>query len=100
MSSRCSSFPLAFVVWFVCGCGSAGPPPQQIAVNVNPATITVRTGDTQQFFATVTGTSNLSVTWSVNGTPGGDTTNGIISPAGLYTPPAQVPAQNKVLVTP
>jgi uncharacterized protein (DUF1800 family) len=99
MSSRCSSFPLAFVVWFVCGCGSAGPPPQQIAVNVNPATITVRTGDTQQFFATVTGTSNLSVTWSVNGTPGGDTTNGIISPAGLYTPPAQVPAQNKVLVT-
>src|SRR5260370_5682355 len=27
MSSRCLSFLLALVVWFVCGCGSAGPPP-------------------------------------------------------------------------
>src|SRR5437899_2056909 len=99
MSSRWSSFSLALVVWFVCGCNSAGPPPQQIAVNVTPATITVRTGDTQQFLATVTGTTNQSVTWSVNGTPGGDNTNGTISLAGLYTPPAQIPAQNKILVT-
>jgi hypothetical protein len=99
MSSRCLSFLLALVVWFVCGCGSAGPPPPQISVNVTPATITVRTGDTQQFFATVTGTANQSVTWSVNGTPGGDNTNGTISPTGLYTPPAQVPAQNQIRVT-
>src|SRR5437899_3011510 len=99
MSSRWSSFSLALVVWFVCGCNSAGPPPQQIAVNVTPATITVRTGDTQQFLATVTGTTNQSVTWSVNGTPGGDNTNGTISLAGLYTPPAQIPAQNKISVT-
>ncbi len=99
MSSRCLSLPLAVVVWFVCGCGSASSPPQQITVNVTPTTITVRTGDTQQFNATVNGTLNQSVTWSVNGTPGGDTTNGTISPAGLYTPPAQVPAQNKILVT-
>ncbi len=99
MPSRWLTFPHALVVWFVCGCNSAGPPPQQIAVNVAPATITVRTGDTQQFFATVTGTANQSVTWSVNGTPGGDTTNGTISTAGLYTPPAQIPAQNQILVT-
>jgi uncharacterized protein (DUF1800 family) len=99
MSSRLLTFPLALVVWFVCGCNSAGPPPQQIAVNVTPATITVRTGDTQQFFASVTGTTNQSVTWSVNGTPGGDNTNGTISPVGLYTPPAQIPAQNKISVT-
>ena len=99
MSSRCLSFPLAFVVCFVCGCGSSGPPPQQIAVNVTPTAITVRTGDTQQFIATVAGTTNQSVTWSVNGTTGGDATNGTISPRGLYTPPAQVPAQNKITVT-
>src|SRR5260370_5751822 len=99
MSSRWLSFPLALVVWFVCGCGSSGPPPQQISVNVTPATIAVRTGDTQQFFATVTGTTNQSVNWSVNGTPGGNSTNGTISTAGLYTPPAQVPGQNKILVT-
>src|SRR3989475_2109965 len=99
MSSRWLTFPLALVVWFVCGCNSGGPPPQQITVNLTPATITVRTGDTQQFFATVTGTTNQSVTWSVNGTPGGDNTNGTISTAGLYTPPAQIPAQNKISVT-
>jgi uncharacterized protein (DUF1800 family) len=99
MSSRCLSFPLALAVLFICGCGSSSPPPQQIAVNVTPATITVRTGDTQQFFATVTGTLNQSVTWSVNGTPGGDATNGTISLAGLYAPPAQIPAQNQIRVT-
>jgi uncharacterized protein (DUF1800 family) len=99
MSSRCLSFPLAFVLCFVCGCGSAGPPPQQLAVNVAPSTITVRTGDTQQFSVTVTGTTNQSVTWSVNGTPGGDSTNGTISLSGLYTPPAQIPAQNQIRVT-
>src|SRR2546425_948934 len=99
MSSRWSSFSLALVVLYVCGCNSAGSPPRQIAVNVTPATITVRTGDTQQFLATVTGTTNQSVTWSVNGTPGGDNTNGTISLAGLYTPPAQIPAQNKISVT-
>src|SRR6266481_361561 len=98
MSSRWSSFPLALVV-LLCGCSSSGPPPQQITVNVTPATATVRTGDTQQFIATVNGTTNQSVTWSVNGTVGGDTTNGTISPNGLYTPPVQVPAQNKILVT-
>jgi uncharacterized protein (DUF1800 family) len=27
MSSRWFAFPLALVVWFVCGCNSAGPPP-------------------------------------------------------------------------
>src|SRR5258707_2862325 len=98
MSSRWSSLPLALVV-LSCGCGSSGPPPQQIIVNITPTTATVRTGDTQQFFATVTGTTNQSVTWSVNGTLGGNTTNGTISPVGLYTPPAQVPAQNKISVT-
>src|SRR5713226_7046442 len=99
MSSRWLSFPAAFVVWFVCGCGSAGPPPQQITVNVTPATIIVRTGDTQQFFATVAGTTNQTVTWSVNEVAGGDATRGTISAAGLYTPPAQPPNPNQVQVT-
>ena len=99
MSSRWLSFPLTLVVLLICGCGSSGPPPQKIVVNVTPASVTVRTGDTQQFFASVTGTTNQSVTWSVNGTAGGNNTSGTISPAGLYAPPAQVPAQNQILVT-
>src|SRR5260370_8978911 len=100
MSSRWLLFPLALVVWFVCGCGSSGPPPQQITVDVTPSTITVRTGDTQQFFATVTGTTNQTVTWSVNGVAGGDATRGTITASGLYTPPAQPPNPNQVHVTP
>src|SRR5260370_6002696 len=60
MSSRWLSFLLALVVLLICGCSSSGPPPQQIAVSVTPTTATVRTGDTQQFFATVTGTTNQS----------------------------------------
>jgi hypothetical protein len=99
MRSRWLLFAHTLVVSFIYGCGSAGPPPQQITVNVTPATATVRAGDTQQFNASVNGTANQSVNWSVNGTPGGDSTNGTISVAGLYTPPAQVPAQNKILVT-
>lgn len=99
MSSRWLSCSLTLVVCFVCGCGSASPPPQQIAVNVTPAAITVRIGDTQQFVAIVTGTTNQSVTWSVNGTPGGNSANGTISLTGLYTPPAQLPAQNQIRVT-
>jgi uncharacterized protein (DUF1800 family) len=87
------------MVWFVCGCGSAGSPPQQITVNVIPSTTTARTGDTQQFFATVTGTTNQAVTWSVNGVAGGDATRGTITVAGLYSPPAQPPNPNQVQVT-
>src|SRR5260370_28222540 len=99
MSSRWLLFPLALVVWFVCGCGSSGPPPQQITVDVTPSTITVRTGDTQQFFATVTGTTNQTVTGSVNGLAGGDARRGPIPASGLYTPPAQPPNPNQVQVT-
>lgn len=48
----------------------------------------VVTTQTQQFTATVTETTNLSVNWSVDGTAGGSATTGTISASGLYTPPA------------
>ncbi len=99
MPSRWFSFPLALVVSYVWGCASSGPPPQQITVNITPTAATIRAGDTQQFFATVTGTTNQSVTWSVNGVAGGDATSGTVTAFGLFTPPVQVPAQNKILVT-
>src|SRR5216684_3797700 len=99
MSSRWLSFPLTLVLLLICGCGSSGPAPQQIVVNVTPASVTVRTGDTQQFFASVTGTTNQTVNWSVNVVAGGDATRGTITAAGLYTPPAQPPNPNQVQVT-
>ncbi|MFN0121366.1 MAG: DUF1800 family protein [Blastocatellia bacterium] len=59
-----------------------------IVITLAPATTAVAPGAKQQFTATVTGTSNTAVYWSVNG--GG--ANGTISAGGLYTAPAVAPA--------
>ena len=51
-----------------------------VAVSISPSSASLLTGGTQQFTATITGTSNTAVTWS--------TTGGIVSSDGLYTAPA------------
>lgn len=66
--------------------------PLPITVALNPTSTAVVVGAARQFAATVGGTSNVGVTWSVNNTPGGDATVGTISSSGLYTAPAAVPA--------
>lgn len=55
------------------------PVPRQVGVSVAPVSVSVNSGTTQQFSATVTGTSNTSVTWSA--------TAGSISQVGVYTAP-------------
>src|SRR5579885_1068656 len=65
--------------------------PPVIMVSVSPATTTVFTSGTAQFTATVTGTSNTAVTWSVGGVAGGNQTLGTINASGLYTAPTLVP---------
>jgi polygalacturonase len=52
----------------------------------------VYTGQTAQYTAAVTGVSNQTVTWSVDGTAGGSTLSGTISASGLYTPPPTAPS--------
>jgi hypothetical protein len=56
-------------------------------------------GNTQTFAATVTNTSNTSVTWSVNGMPGGNVSVGTITSAGIYTAPADLPSTANVSVS-
>jgi len=63
-----------------------------VDVNIVPGSATVPLGDTQQFAASVTGTSNTDVTWQVNHMTGGNGTVGKISAAGLYQAPATQPA--------
>jgi serine protease len=70
-----------------------------IAVSVTPTTVSVIAGATQSFVASVTGSSNLSVNWSVNGVAGGNATVGMISTTGMYTAPMAVPAPATVTVT-
>jgi Glycosyl hydrolases family 39/Bacterial Ig-like domain (group 2) len=59
-----------------------------VAVSVAPSAATLAPGQTQQFQATVTNTSNTNVTWSVDGTAGGSAQIGTIAANGLYTAPA------------
>jgi hypothetical protein len=56
---------------------SATPPPT-VAVSISPTSPLLSTGGTQQFAASVTGTTNTAVTWSATG--------GTVS-SGLYTAP-------------
>ncbi len=58
----------------------------------------VRLGSTDQFTATVTNESSTAVMWQVNGVTGGNSTVGMISTAGVYTPPAAIPTPNAVTV--
>jgi IPT/TIG domain len=51
------------------------------------------------FSASVTGTSNTAVTWSVNSITGGSSTFGTVDSTGKYTAPASLPSPNTVNVT-
>jgi len=69
-----------------------------IGVTVVPSSRDAIINQSVEFFATVTGTTDQRVTWSVNGIIGGDSTNGTITPAGLYTAPATVPKIRDVTI--
>ncbi|HET9551828.1 MAG TPA: Ig-like domain-containing protein [Anaeromyxobacteraceae bacterium] len=65
-------------------CGSsATAPAADVALDFQPASVQVRPGDQVQFTATVTGTSNRTVLWSVSE----GSACGSITQNGLYTAP-------------
>jgi hypothetical protein len=70
-----------------------------ISVSITPTTASVQTGMTQTFTATVKGSPNTAVNWSVNGVAGGSAAVGMISTAGVYTAPMAVPSPAAVTVT-
>jgi hypothetical protein len=70
-----------------------------IAVSVSPSSVQVAVGTKQQFTATVTGTSNPSVTWTLSGASCGSGACGTLSSTGLYTAPSSVPASPHVTIT-
>ena len=61
------------------------------------ASVTV--GESSQYAATVTGSTDTAVSWSVDGVVGGDATVGSISTNGLYKAPATAPPSSKVTIT-
>lgn len=68
-------------------------------VSVTPSTAQVPASGAQQFQATVLGPTNTAVTWSVNGTAGGNSVVGTIDGSGLYTAPSTTPSPATVTVT-
>jgi hypothetical protein len=68
----------------------ASPAFSAVTITISPKTVNVRLGSTQAFTATVTGTTNLAVTWNVNGVAGGNSSVRTIN-AGNYTAPAMSP---------
>jgi len=93
------------------GCGGVGSAPinggtlARVGVSVAPPNMTVTTGTTQTFTATVINTSETRVGWLVNGFPGGinpadqSTPFGTIDKNGNYTAPPFIPAPPTVTVT-
>jgi len=81
---------MGWVIWMAVGLGTAcggghgstQPAPQAVSVAIAPLGASLWTGGTQAFLATVTGSTNQLVTWSVVEASGGS-----ISAAGLYTAP-------------
>ena len=63
-----------------------------VAVAVSPATVTLEAGQAQQFTASVTGTTNTAVVWSV------DPAVGTITADGRYVAPGQVSGEQVVQV--
>lgn len=89
---------LSIIFSTACG-GNNNTPSTSVTVAVTPATASVATGATQQFTATITGSSNTNVVWQVNGTTGGSSTVGTVDVNGLYTAPTAVPSPATVTVT-
>ena len=108
MLSRCWGIAILFAagVSFE-GCGEGGavtnppppPPPPSIVVKVTPGASTVLLGNTQTFTAEVSNTTNMNVTWSVNGITGGNSAVGTVSASGIYTAPADLPPNTSVQIT-
>ena len=72
---------------------TVGTQPQGgVSVAIDPQTVSLAAGQSQQFTATVSGTANAAVTWSVGSSLGS------ISNSGLYSAPSGLTAQQSTSV--
>jgi hypothetical protein len=63
-----------------------------ISISISPSTVQVGVGGQQQFTATVKGSSNTAVTWTISGTGCAGNICGTVNTSGLYTAPAAPPS--------
>lgn len=77
--------------------GSQGHP--RVSVSITPTSSSLDAGQTLQFAATVSGTTNTGAKWLVNGVQGGNSSVGTISSAGLYTAPSSLTSNTNMTAT-
>ncbi len=77
----------------VAGGSNPPPPPATVAVSVSPSTASLTANQTQQCTASVSGSGNTAVTWSVSPAAGS------VSSSGMYTAPSSISTQQNVTVT-
>ena len=87
-------FSAVILVGSGCGGGRTAPPSTLVSVTVTAAQSNVVVGQTLNLTASVMGTTNTTVTWSVTG----GTSNGTITSTGAYTAPSTVPNPAKVTI--
>lgn len=74
------------------------PPPPASSVTLSPTSATVFAGDPLTFKGTVIGTTDQTLTWSVNGVVGGNVSVGTINTNGVYRSPSAMPSPNVVTI--
>ena len=83
--------PLLFLLLLVaCGGGSKDVGPPNVQMSIAPFQVSLDAGQTQQFTATVTGSTNTAVTWNLSGTGCSGAACGTIDANGLYTAPVLI----------
>jgi len=70
-----------------------------VSITIAPTSALITVGAQRQFQATVTGSANLGVTWTVSGAGCAGSACGTITSVGLYAAPATVPNPAAVKVT-
>jgi hypothetical protein len=78
--------------------GGNNEPPPTVSVSISPPAASCKIGESCSFSATVSGTTNTAVTWSLSGTGCTGASCGTISSNGVYTAPDVVPVPAAVTV--
>jgi hypothetical protein len=73
-------------------------PVSGVNITIAPATLSINIVTSFQFQAVVSGSTDIVITWQVNGIAGGNSTVGTIDSNGLYRAPAAVPSPATVNV--
>src|ERR1019366_2342681 len=84
-----SAFLVVPLLLVGCGGGQSTPPPSSTgttgaSVTISPVRAALTTGQAQTFTATVTGNAVTTVTWEVDSIPGGNSSVGTVTAAGVY----------------